>query len=337
MNCERTGAIFCFGELLLRLSTPPGARFSNAAQMAVNVGGAESNVAALLAQLGHEVEMLSVLPTSALGDLCLAELRRHGVGTASVVRAEGRLGLYFFEPNGAGGRIIYDRHDTAFAAEAGGFDWPTLADRARWFHLSGINLALGKVAADAALTAASAMRAAGVPISFDVNHRASLWEGKSEAELAAVRDLATMANVLFASPLDISRLIRMELRAGSADGRRAAAEAAFSHFPNIQHIASTRRMFDNTGLQIGARFDTRATGSETPSARISNVIDRIGSGDAFAGAVIDGILRGCSPEQCATAGLAAAVAKHGMAGDRWIGTRAELESTDPFDTGDIRR
>ena len=53
-----------------------------------DVGGAEANVAAVLAQLGHDVEMLSVLPQSGLGDLCEGELRRVGVGTATVRRLD---------------------------------------------------------------------------------------------------------------------------------------------------------------------------------------------------------------------------------------------------------
>ena len=337
MNLERAGPVLCFGEVLVRLSTGPGTKFSNAAEMAVHVGGAESNVAALLAQLGHAVEMITALPNSALGDLCLADLRRHGIGTSKLVRGEGRLGLYFFEPNGTGGRIIYDRSDSFFAAQAGEIDWLALAADARWFHLSGINLALGGKAAASALTAATAMTNAGVPVSFDVNHRASLWDGKSEAELAAVRDIAGMADVLFASPIDISRLLGRDRPGDSADDRRAASQAAFAAFDRLQQVASTQRIFGQANQHLSARIDTREREYETNPAPLGDAIDRIGSGDAFAGAVIDGILRGRAPEQCANAGLAAAVAKHGMSGDRWIGTRQELEAFDPFRAGDVRR
>jgi 2-dehydro-3-deoxygluconokinase len=337
MNLERAGPILCFGEVLVRLSTATGRKLCNANEMAVHVGGAESNVAALLSQLGHEVEMITALPSSALGDLCVADLRRHGIGTRNLMRAHGRVGLYFFEPNGSGGRIIYDRGNTVFAAHAGAFDWPALAAAARWFHLSGISLALGGAAASSACAAVSAMNEAGVPVSFDVNHRASLWEGKSEAELAGVHEVAGKADVLFASPFDISRLLGTDLPSSDADDRSSASQAVLGQFDRLQLVASTRRLFDKSGQQLAARIDTRAEGFETNSAPLTNVVDRIGSGDAFAGATIDFILGGGTPEQCANAGLAAAVSKHGIAGDRWIGTRQELEAFDPFGTGDVRR
>lgn len=331
MNLERPGAILCFGEVLVRLSTRAGSTFSNAAEMTVHVGGAESNVAALLGQLGHDVEMITALPESALGDLCIADLKRHSVGTRHVVRSEGRLGLYFFERGGSGGRIIYDREHSVFAAEAGSFDWTQLASAARWFHLSGIDLAISG-SAEPAVTAVSAMKDAGVPVSFDVNFRASLWAGKSEGELAPVRKVAAMADVLFAGSRDIARLL-----GGDEEEMSAAAASAFAAFDRLSVIGSTRRSFDESGQHLSARIDFRDSGFETDPAPIVNLIDRIGSGDAFAGAVIDQILQGGIPERCAATGLAAAVAKHGIAGDRWIGTRAELDAFDPYRPGDVRR
>ena len=79
-------SILCFGEVLLRLSAPAGTRIANATSLSVHVGGAEANVGALLAQLGHHVEMLTVLPDSPIGDLCQAELRRTGLATGRSVR-----------------------------------------------------------------------------------------------------------------------------------------------------------------------------------------------------------------------------------------------------------
>src|SRR3954465_8776262 len=114
MNLDRSGPVLCFGEVLLRLSTAAGTRIANCSNFSAHVGGAEANVGALLAQLGAGVEMITVLPRSRLGDLCEAELRRVGVGTTHVVRSDGRLGLYFFEPGSSGGRVVYDREHTAF-------------------------------------------------------------------------------------------------------------------------------------------------------------------------------------------------------------------------------
>jgi 2-dehydro-3-deoxygluconokinase len=335
MNLDRSGPVLCFGEVLLRLSTPAGTRIANCSNFSAHVGGAEANVGALLAQLGVEVEMISALPRSSLGDFCEAELRRVGVRTGHVLRSDGRLGLYFLETASGGGRIVYDRENSAFAGNADQFDWVTLATHARWLHLSGINLALGDKAANSALAAAEAMRSAGVPVSFDVNHRASLWRGRPQADFDCVRELIGLADVLFAGHADISRVLGMDLQMGTRELGRAAAEAAFAAFEGLQFVASTTRSVE--GQTLSARADSRELGHETPAAPLGTVIDRIGSGDAFAGAVIDAILRRPCLEEIAQRGLAAAVLKHRLHGDRWIGTRAELETFDPFATGDVQR
>ena len=329
MDDGTAGSILCFGEVLLRLSAPVGSRLSNSSSLDVHFGGAEANVAAILAQLGHDVEMLSVLPPSGLGDFCLGELRRAGVGAANVRRSDGRLGLYFFEAAPRAGSVIYDREHSAFAQNADQFDWAALAAEARWLHLSGINLALGGKPADAARAAAEAMAAAGVPISFDVNHRASLWEGRSDE---GVVPLVASATTLFASPQDISRILQTQF----ADGA-SAAQAALERLEKLQVVAWTRRSMDGDRQSLSASVVTRSERHETAPAPLGQVIDRIGSGDAFAGAVIDGLLRGQSAAECAKQGLAAAIMKHAIAGDRWIGTRAELEAFDPFGESDVRR
>src|SRR5205085_986889 len=166
-----------------------------------------------------------------------------------------------------------------------------LAAHARWFHLSGINLALGDKAAKSALAAAEAMRSAGVPVSFDVNHRASLWEGRPRADFDRVRELAGLADVLFASPADISRVLGIDLQMATREHRRAAAEAAFAAFAGLQFVGSTTRSMEDGRPTLSARIDSPDVGEETAAAPLGTVIDRIGSGDAFAGAVIDSILR----------------------------------------------
>jgi 2-dehydro-3-deoxygluconokinase len=333
MDDKSPGPVLCFGEVLLRLAVPGGGRLANATDFAGHVGGSEANVGAVLAQLGHDIEMITALPSSGLGDLCEGELRRTGIRTGNVLRADGRLGLYFHEPTPGAGRTIYDRGHSVFAENADRFDWSALASTARWFHVSGINLALGGKPAETTLAAAGAMLAAGVPISFDVNHRTSLWEGRSAEEVDRVKTLVGTATLLFASPQDISRVLVKNF----ADERREASEAAFATFERLETIASTRRSNDGDSQRLFARVDQRASSHETEPARLGLAIDRIGSGDAFAGAIIDGLLRKLAPEACAKQGLAAAVMKHAMAGDRWIGTRAELEDFDPFNAGDVRR
>lgn len=330
--------IFCFGEVLLRLVTPPGARLMNASTLTVHCGGAESNVAAMLAQLGHHAEMVTVLPHSGLGELCLGELRQRGIKTGKSIRADGRLGLYFMEQDARGsGRILYDRVHSVFAEHADDIDWESISSNMRWLHLSGINIALGGKPAKAALLAAEAARATGATISFDVNHRASLWKDCPHDSFDLMRRVVGMSDVLFASPADLSRLLDSKLECETAGDRRRAVEAAFSTFERPSIIACTLRSFDDGRQHLTARIDNREEGYETGNAAIGPVIDRIGSGDSFAAGIIDALLSEELLEPCALRGLAAAVMKHSIAGDRWIGTREDLDGFDPFAAGDVLR
>jgi 2-dehydro-3-deoxygluconokinase len=329
--------ILCFGEVLLRLAPPLGTRLSEARSFSPHVAGAEANVAAALAQLGHAVQFVTVLPEGPLGDLCAGELRRAGVGTETVLRAPGRLGLYWLDPAllPRTARIVYDRANSVFCTDAAGFDWPTLARNARRLHLSGISLAVSAAAAEACRAAVRAMAEAGVPISFDANHRPSLWEGREQEAIRSTREMMEAANILFASPHDLSRLLARDIPHATHAERRAAAEAAFEAFPHVRLVGWTMR--DAARRTLAARVDSRDEGHETEPVPLGAVIDRIGSGDAFAAGVLDAARRDAAPEECARFGLAAAVLKHGIAGDRWIGTREELEGFDPAGGGEVRR
>ena len=340
MDLTRSGPILCFGEVLLRLNPPAGGLLADSRLLAAHVGGAEANVAAALVQLGRQARMLTVLPSNPLGDLAVGELRRTGMDTTHVLRREGRLGLYFLEL-GAGVRppgITYDRAGSAFAAHANAFNWRALAAEASWFHVSGITQAVSDAGVEAARAAARAMRNAGLPVSFDANYRSSLWVGREAEAAASFREMAGSADVLFAGAHDIGRALGWAPDGDTPEARRAAAEAAFQAFPNLSVIASTRREILPGGAQrFGARIDARETFFETPTASLGNIVDRIGTGDAFAGAVIDSLFRKQPLGTCARLGLAAAALKHSIAGDRWIGSRDDLDRFNPDVELDVQR
>ena len=326
LGSTRAGPVLCFGELLLRLACSSGRRLSEAAEFGVHVGGAEANVAAALAQLGHETEIVTFVPEGPLGDLTVGRFRSLGVGTNLVARASGRLGLYFFEP-GAGvrpSRIVYDRGNSVFAAHAGEMDWPALLERAGWLHLSGITLALGEGAAQSALAAASAARDIGVPVSFDANYRASLWQGRAEEAAELFSQMMGHTDLLFASEQDVER----------ATGEPSALAA----FSTLSCVASTVREIGADGAQkLSARVESRDGVEEAGPILLPSVTDRIGGGDAFAAGIIHGLLLSLPLSEVVQRGLAAFCLKHSIAGDQWIGSAQELEQFDRLRASDVQR
>lgn len=320
------GHFLCFGELLLRLSAPDRGHLFQEARLDAHFGGAEANVAVALARLGVPSAVASVVPDDVIGDGAVDSLRVHGVDTSRIARKAGRLGLYFMTP-GAGLRaasIVYDRAGSVFAtAEPEDFDWPALLDGAAWLHLSGIIPAMGPEMVEVGLAAIAAARAAGVRVSFDGNFRGTMWARWCADPGPILARYLAGADLMFGNHRDLSLILGRSLPGATEEQRRAAALAAFEQFPNLQTIASTaREVIAPDHHRLAARIDRRDTAFATPATDVPGIIDRIGTGDAFAAGVlaqIDG-----DPAEAAATGLALAALKHGTAGDQSLTTAREL-------------
>lgn len=324
------GRIVCFGELLLRLTAPGRELLLQTPRLDVVVGGAEANVGIGLANLGHQVSMVSAVPDNALGRAAVQFVRSQGADTSGVQYRDGRMGLYFLT-QGAGLRasdIVYDRADSAFAnAPADAFDWKTLLNGATMLHLSGITPALGPATAQAALQAARAARELGVRVSFDGNYRARLWEAWDSDPRAVLTELVGLADTMFGNHRDVSLLLGKQFSGDGADRRREAAEAAFAAFPNLKRIASTARHVDDADRhRIAARVDTPVRGYQTEDVVVAGIIDRIGGGDAYAAGILHGVLSGQDLEATVASGLALTCLKHSLPGDASLFRQADIDA-----------
>lgn len=332
--------VVCFGELLFRL-TPPGHQLMvQADSLELAVGGAEANVAAALASLGNPVRFAGLVTDNALGARALTALRSAGVETRFVARARGRMGLYFME-DGAGTRpsaITYDRAGSAFAeATPDSVDFSGALKGARLLHCGGITPALGPKGVALAKAAQAAAVAAGVPICFDGNYRSQLWAAWASNPGDVLRDLVKDAAILIGNHRDISLLLGREFSGDGPDRRREAAEAAFAEFPKLELIASTaRHLVTSDHHRIAARVDTRDAAHQTAEIDVTGIVERIGTGDAFAAGLLHRWLEGGSVQAMAEGGLALTALKHSIPGDMCLASRAML---DGFEAGggDVRR
>ena len=205
--------VTCFGELLIRL-TPPGPQMMvQADTLQLSPGGAEANVAGALARLGHDVRFAGLVSDNALGDRLVHSLRGCGVDTRFLARAPGRVGLYFMEA-GAGPRpssITYDRVGSAFVEAAPEtIDFAGALAGARLLHCGGITPALGPNGISLARAAQAAADAAGVPVCFDGNYRAQLWDAWDSKPREVLRELVAGASILIGNHRDISLLLGRE-------------------------------------------------------------------------------------------------------------------------------
>jgi len=322
----------CFGELLLRLAAPRRELLLQSPSLEVCGGGAEANVAVSLACFGHEAAVVSAVPDNALGEACRAELRRRRVETRHVLTSPGRMGLYFLTPGASlrAGEIVYDRADSSFARlGAGAFEWPTILAGADWLHVSGVTPALGARSAELAREALEAARRAGVRVSFDCNFRPTLWQAWDGDAAGILARLAALADLLFADERTLALLSPSERQAASAtDPFAALSAAALARFSSVSKIATSTRLEKDVDHHVlGARCAERGGGVVTVEPRaVSSIVDRIGSGDAFAAGFLHGLATGRAASDTLAFAVAAACLKHSIAGDFNLATVGDVEA-----------
>jgi 2-dehydro-3-deoxygluconokinase len=342
---------------MLRLAPADFLRLSQVipGQLEATFGGGELNVAVSVAQQGGAAAFLTAVPDNAVTDTLEQELRKLRVDTRLVRRVEhGRFGIYFVETgsNQRGGTVTYDRDASSISQEpASAYDWEAAFAGANWFHITGITPAISAVAAEAAVAAVKSARQQGVTVSCDLNFRKKLWRwdaGLKPIELArqTMRTLMPFIDVVIANEEDAEMSLGIDapksnVEAGelNLDGYHQVARRIVAEFPNVKKVAITLREsisadHNNWGAMLyDAATDRRSLapldreGKYAPY-EIRDIVDRVGAGDSFAGALIfalntDGL---AEPSTAIAYAVAASCLKHSIKGDFNYSTRAEIES-----------
>lgn len=273
---------------------------TEAERFALACGGAESNVAVHLNDLGVPAAWASRLGADPLGDRILAALAGHGVDLRWVVRdASAPTGLYLKDPGPDGTRVHYYRKGSAASrlAPADIDAWP-LAE-ASWLHLSGITPALSASCAELVPSVVARARETGTGVSFDVNHRPALWPAAEAGPV--LRTLARTADVAFVG-LD---------EAAALWGARTAEDVA-ELLPEPRHVVVKDGAVEAVEFH---RDDTGARTAHRLPARAVDVVEPVGAGDAFAAGFLAGLLRGRTPAERLALGHSLAAWTLGSTGD----------------------
>ena len=317
--------IVTFGELMLRLRAPGRERLLQSPRLEATFGGAESNVAVSLANFGLDAAFCTVLPANPIGDAAIGELRRFGVDTRHIRRGGERLGIYYLETgaNQRPSRVVYDRADSSIArARPGDFDWDAVFEGAGWFHITGITPALSASAAELSLEAVRRARERGVTVSCDYNYRSKLWKyGKAAPEV--MRELVAHVQIGIANEEDCQRVARDRVERGrrrrahlDRERYRVLAERVLAAFPNLEKQVITLResrsaddnawgacLHDGRDFMVSRRYE------------VPDIVDRVGTGDAFAAGFIYGLATHADDRRALEFGTAAGCLKHSIPGD----------------------
>lgn len=299
-----------FGETMLRLSVPQGERLERMLDLQVTAGGAESNVAIALARMGMRVGWTSRLPRSPLGRRIERALHVEGVDTSMVRWVDGeRVGTYFIEfaPPPRRIEVVYDRRDSAASRmTADDLDWDTLLDT-RVLHLTGITPGLSPQCLEATAEACRRARERGVVLSFDVNYRARLWS-PDEARNALL-PLLRQATIVICGVADAQTVFGLS-------GTPRTMLDDLQTLAQSQNVVLTRGEHGSLAREGGQPI------IEQPAIP-TQIVDRIGAGDAFSAGVLCGILEG-SLERGLRYGTAMSAHKLTTFGDVMCATRDEI-------------
>lgn len=311
------------GEVMLRLSPPDKEKISQSEVFEKNCGGSEFNVTSGAANLGVRAAVITKLPKNKLGHYVARRIRYGTVSDDYVVwdySDERRLGIYYYE-SGVYPRksaVVYDRADSSVCSLDISEIPEDIYTKTRVFHFSSISLALGKTLRETTLAVMRKMKESGVAISFDVNYRATLWSEEEAREV--IKGVLPFVDILFVSE-ETSR--RMMGKTGTLDEIMKSYTEEFG----CKLVATTRReVVSPTRHNFGSRIYCDGTFYEEPHYMGIEVIDRVGSGDAYVAGVLFGLLTGDDVARAMSYGNALSAIKNTVSGDMSISSIDEVDS-----------
>ena len=312
------------GEIMLRLSPPRYERLSEGDVFEKHAGGAELNVASGAAQLGLLTAVVSKLPKNEMGAYIGKHVQYEGVSSEYLFydkRPQARLGIYYYETAAAPRkpRVIYDRALSSINSLCCDDLPETFWTSTRMFHVSGITLGLSETLRLEIIHMIKKMREHGSQISFDVNYRANLWDEQTARR--TIEKVLPLTDILFVSEESCRRMFQKK-------GTVEEMMKTFSEDFNVKIVATTQRTVhspschDFTSIIYDAHKDKFYT--EEPYRGIE-VIDRIGSGDAYVAGVLYGLLQYDDAATAMHFGNAMSSMKNTVPGDQPSATLTEIE------------
>ena len=279
-------------------------------------GGTAANTAVALARLGVPVEFVGAVGDDGFGRWIVADLAASGVGTVGlrVVDVPTCQVIAMIEPDGERSLVVWPPDGGALVALRPEDVDPALVAGAAWLHTTGMCLRHAPVR-DAVLATMAAARAAGIPVSLDLNLRIELW-GLDDERRAAVEAAIALADVVFGQGDE--ELVPLM---GAQPVARAAGHLALGG-PGSRGRTVVAR--------LGARGALACTREgSTVRSRAFRVVaaNPVGAGDAFNGGFLAAMVAGRSLSEALRWGNAVAALKVASPGGaRDLPDRAAVEA-----------
>ena len=305
------------------------------------------NVLASLAQLGHSVELVTALPKNEVGKMAEHFLFARQIGQKYVIRKEGRLGLYYYQKGFSlrPSQVTYDRDYSAFSlSKEEDYDLEGMFDGVDWFHVSGITVALNPDIYRLAFRLMEMAKGQGIKVSFDLNYRESLWSSFEEAR-EKLSPFVGLADICFGlEPIQLfnesGKDVKDELglkRPYENKEVLLTVVKGLAETYSLQSLAFTQReMTYNNEYLLKAYLYQDGILYETEKESIQ-VLDRVGTGDAFTAGIILGYLQEKTPQEIVDLGMASFQFKHTIEGDVNIISQSDIDLLLKKGSSEIKR
>jgi 2-dehydro-3-deoxygluconokinase len=311
---DRDFDVIGFGEVMLRLSPPNKERLALGEVFEKNAGGSELNVVSGISMLGLRTGIITKLPDNEIGSFIKNKIRYSGVSDDYIVYDDSkqqRLGIYYYE-NGAHPRkpsVVYDRANSSFVNIKHDEIPEDVYSKTRHFHVSGITLALDEALCEESIKLIKTFKENGVTISFDVNFRANLWDEATAK--ATVESIFPYIDILFVSEETCRRML-------GKTGELEDIMKSFNRDYGCKIVATTKReVVSPTKHNWNSKIYCAETDTfyEEAEYKEIEVVDRIGSGDAYLSGVLFGLLKYEDAQKAVEFGNAMAAVKNTTYGD----------------------
>ena len=243
-----------------------------------SVGGSPANLVMNLSHLGHAVQLISAVGKDTFGQTIRDMLRMHGVNDAFVAASTLPTSQVFINQSSESPEPIF--HRGADRLIEWDEDWVGRIESAQIFHFTYWPLT-EEPALSTTLKCIEIAKQAGVHISFDPNYHPAL----KTSQTISSQDFTHLLHHIDIIKPSLDDALRMFQIEDTPEGYLARFEAY-----KIPLIILT---MGRDGVWISHRGDRHYY-----PARVSEVIDATGAGDAFLAGYLSGVLHNYTVEQC---------------------------------------
>lgn len=311
---EKEFSLVCAGEMIMRLSPLNNELLIQGNSLTKQMGGAEYNVASLVSMLGEQVAILTKLPNNPIGEFAHKSVIANRISDKYLIFDDSlnkRMAIYYYEYGASPRkpRVTYDRLNSSFQNLKINEIPKEIFSSTKIFHVSGITLGLSKKINELTKKLIKKFKQNGTIISFDVNFRQNLWSEK-EAEQEIIKILPDV-DILFASEETFRKMFQKK-------GKIENIMKEFAKIYDLSLISSTRREVNSTTSHNFSSIIYEKKNDKyynEDAYKNIEVIDRIGSGDAYVAGVLYGILQQNNAEIALKYGNGSAALKNTISGD----------------------